>query len=373
MRILFILEYYPPHLGGIQVVFKNLAERLVERGHDVTVVTGRTGRTGATEVRNGVEIERSPVVDSIDRYTFTVTGIPKAISHAREADVIHTSTWTGAVPAWIAYQVTQTPAVMTVHEVFAPKWGQTDMGAFSTYLHKALEQALYRLSFDRYTTVSKYTKTQLVEQGKQPKTIDVIYNGIDTELFDPECVDSGWMKDELGLEGQFVYTYFGRPGPFKGVEYLVRAVPQIQQQIDDATLLLILSYEPRDRYEVILNLIQNLGVEDAVTVIDPVERTVLPEYVGGSDCVVVPSLSEGFGFTAAEACALDVPVVATTAGSLPEVVSGPHRLVEPAKPNELADGVIDIYHAEYDATPKRTFDWGRAIDEYLEVYSSIIT
>jgi glycosyltransferase involved in cell wall biosynthesis len=371
MNILFVLEYYPPHLGGIQVVFENLAERLAERGHDITVVTSRTGQTEMSENRNGVQISRSPVVDRVDRYTFTLSGIPKAIQHARQADVIHTSTWTGAVPGWIAKQITQTPSVMTVHEVFAPKWDDTDLGPVSARLHKLLEQGLYRLPFDHYTTVSEYTKRELTKQGKPEEEIDVIYNGIDTELFDPGTVDPNRMKKKLDLEDQFVYTYFGRPGPFKGVEYLVQAASGIHDQISDATLLLILSRHPQDRYEMVLELIRDLGIADHVTIIDPVERSELPQYVGGSDCVVVPSISEGFGFTAAEACALEVPVVATTAGSLPEVVSGTHRLVEPADPQSLTEGVLDIYHDGADNRSKRIFDWERAVDEYLAIYKKV--
>jgi glycosyltransferase involved in cell wall biosynthesis len=372
MKVTFVLEYYPPHLGGIQVVFKNLAERLADRGHDVTVVTARTPDTRRAEVRNGVSIRRSPVVGRLDRYTFTISGIPDAVVQCRQADIVHTSTWTGAVPGWLAKSITATPALMTVHEVFAPKWDETDMSLPSRLLHGKLEQALYSLSFDRYSVVSEYTKEQLVAQGKAAADIDVIYNGIDTDTFDPRRVEPDWMKTELGLEDQFVYTYFGRPGPFKGVEYLVRAVPRIRAEADDATLLLILSHEPQERYEALLETIDRLGIEDAVRVIDPVERSMLPQYVGGSDCVVVPSLSEGFGFTAAEACALDVPVVASNAASLPEVVSGAHRFVEPGNPNAIAEGVLDVRRGDHDVTPRRTFDWERAIDEYLETYESLL-
>lgn len=372
MHIVFILEYYPPHLGGIQVVFKNVAERLIQRGHDVTVVTGRTGDTETREVRNGVSICRVPVVEQLDRYVFTLTGIPAATREAYKADIIHTSTWTGVVPAWVAKQISRTPAVMTVHEVFAPKWDETDLGTFSTQLHKLLEQGVYQLSFDRYTTVSEYTKRQLVEQRKTSEEIEVVYNGVDTELFDPTRVNREWMKSEFGLQGQFVYTYFGRPGPFKGVEHLIRAVSYISQQLPDSILLLILGHQPRDRYEMILDLIRDLGIEDHIMIMDPVDRAYLPQYIGGSDCVVVPSISEGFGFTAAEACALEVPVVATTAASLPEVVSGVYYLVEPADPRSIAEGVLDIHQGDYKKKEKKTFDWERAVDEYLEVYASVV-
>ena len=41
MKILFVLENYIPHIGGVEVVFKNLAEGLVKLGHDVFLITHR--------------------------------------------------------------------------------------------------------------------------------------------------------------------------------------------------------------------------------------------------------------------------------------------------------------------------------------------
>ena len=81
--------------------------------------------------------------------------------------------------------------------------------------------------------------------------------------------------------------------------------------------MLILAKEPADRYDSIVRRIRQLDLGDRVRILDPRPRSELPDYVGSADCVVVPSLSEGFGFTAVEACALDLPVVVTRAGSLP--------------------------------------------------------
>ena len=41
MRILFVLENYLPHIGGVEILFKNLSESLVKKGHEVDLVTHR--------------------------------------------------------------------------------------------------------------------------------------------------------------------------------------------------------------------------------------------------------------------------------------------------------------------------------------------
>lgn len=61
-----------------------------------------------------------------------------------------------------------------------------------------------------------------------------------------------------------------------------------------------------------------------------------------ADLVVVPSRFEGFGLTALEAMALSRPVVATTAGGLPEVLGQAGVLVPPADPCALAQAIMDL-------------------------------
>ena len=55
------------------------------------------------------------------------------------------------------------------------------------------------------------------------------------------------------------------------------------------------------------------------------------------DCVVVPSLAEGFGFSTIEAAAMGKPVIASDAGSLPEVVSGKHLFFSSKNHLDLAE------------------------------------
>ena len=45
MKILFVCENYLPHIGGAEVVFKNLAERMIKLGHEVNLVTHKLKNT----------------------------------------------------------------------------------------------------------------------------------------------------------------------------------------------------------------------------------------------------------------------------------------------------------------------------------------
>ena len=99
----------------------------------------------------------------------------------------------------------------------------------------------------------------------------------------------------------------------------------------------------------------------------------LPGYHQASDCIIIPSLNEGFGFTCVEACTMERPVVVTTAGSLPEVVSGRYVTIAPGDSHAIADGVDKVYGKEYTVTGLKRFTWDEAVDTHLKVFERLTT
>lgn len=371
MHVLIICEYYPPYIGGVEIVFQNIAERLAARGYEVTVLTTRLPNTAARETRNGVNIHRVKTPKVGDRFFFSLCAIPKAIKLARDADVIHTTTWLAPIPAACARKVTSTPTVMTYHESLSDAYAASDANPIVWGCARALERFITLLPFDRYTAVSENTSSRLRKLGINDE-VTVVYNGIDSELFSE--VDSENPYHMHGISHEFLFLYFGRPGFTKGVDHLLEAFSRFRQTNAgyDAHLFMILAPEPEDRYERVRNQIDTLSVADDVTVIDPVDRCELPRYIGYADCVVVPSVSEGFGFTAAETCAVGTPIITTTAGSLPEVVGGEHLVVSPGQAESLARAMESAYFGEFDREPTKSFGWESKIDQYVSIYRSIL-
>ena len=95
----------------------------------------------------------------------------------------------------------------------------------------------------------------------------------------------------------------------------------------------------------VCDMVGLLDIKDDVVLSKSVPYNFLPEQIMASDCVVVPSLSEGFGFSAVEACAMGKPVVVSNVASLPEVVSGQYVLVEAKNPKAIAKGVVQVFDA----------------------------
>ena len=119
------------------------------------------------------------------------------------------------------------------------------------------------------------------------------------------------------------------------------------------------------------------GVVRHVGYVDPAERRALYE---GARLLVQPSFEEGFGFPVLEAMTLGVPVVAANRGSLPEVLDDAGPLVDPEKPEDIANAISrvltdDAYAAACTARGLervRAFRWDETARRVYETYSQAI-
>ncbi len=387
MNILFVIENYLPHIGGVESVFRNLAEGLVKQGHTTTIITHRIKGTAAEETMNGVRVKRVSCLGS--RYLFTFFSIPAAIAAAKNADIVHTTTFNGFFPAWVAAKLNRKPLVATIHEVWLGKWNEyTDFGWLKSLLHDWTERLIYLLpSVDKYVAVSNSTRQQLLRIGK--KNAVTIYNGVDYAHFNPRKHNGTSVRKKYSLQKSYVVLVYGRPGPSKGIEYAIAAMKEITQMVPTAKMVLMLSRDKqyRAKYSQLLRLIKKLQLEGKITSIPPVPHRELPDYIMAADCVVVPSLSEGFGYTAAEAAAMGKPIVASNTTSLPEVVSGKHILVQPKNSHEIAQAVASMFHGKYksaaaDCTfriaelchkiPLRKFTVEENVRSYIAAYNKLL-
>jgi len=374
MKILFVLEFYPPHIGGVEIVFKNLAEGLVKEGHEVTIVTQRLNRTKKQEIVNGVSIFRINCLSS--RYLFTFLSIPKVFNLAKQADIIHTTTYNGAFPSWIAARLLRKPSIITIHEILGKSWLTFgNLNWFTAKLHQFLERLIIFLNFDCFVSVSESTKRNLLKHdSKLEKKSVVVYNGVDYDFFNSKKYDGKKIRKKLGLNKKFVYLFYGRPGISKGLEYLIKAVPKISKNIPNSKFLAIVSGHGtfEKSYEQILKLINKLNIKNNMILLNPVPRKELPNYIKAADCVVVPSLTEGFGFTAAESSAMGKAIVASNTDSLPEVVSGKYVLVKSASPKAIARGVELVYRKKVKIRERKKFSLNDNIENYQRVYKQLL-
>jgi D-inositol-3-phosphate glycosyltransferase len=374
-RILFVLEYFPPHVGGVETLFAHLTAALVAEGHTVTVVTLRLPGTKAREVRDGVRIVRVPTPQRARRYLFTLLAFPVALRHALCADLVHTTTYNAGFPGWFAAFLTRKPVALTVHEVFGEQWNNlTGMHPLAGYGFRAFEWALLHLPFAQYLCSSEFTRGRLVRLiGVPPERAHVAYPAMDYAFWDRDAHAPRDLKAALGLRPEtFLSLYFGRPGISKGVEYLIDAAAIVRERLPDSHLLLLLADDPLDHYQRLLGRIDDLGLHGAVTVLPPVPRPDLPGYLLAVDAVVIPSVSEGFGYAAVEAVTLGCTVIATTGHSVEEVVGEAVELVPPRDPQAIAAALLRAAQTPPQRRTPRRFDLAGHIAVVKRAYARML-
>lgn len=384
MNILFVCENYYPHFGGAEVLFKNLAERFVQRGHSATVLTHLLPGTEKQQILSGVRIYRVPSFFS--RYVFTFSSLLKACQEARTRDILQTTTFNGAFPAWCAAKLWGKPVVLTVHEVWGKKWQEiTDFPWLKSKLHQFLEKMIYLLPFDQYICVSEATRQDLLQQNISPEKIVVVHNGLDYLHFDPQKVSQKEitaLRKKMGLaSGHGAFLSWGRPGPSKGFEYLLTAFSLFLQKISEkaparqsAELLLMFGSKEKyaSKYQQLLALVRHLGLQEKVKILDSLPYQHLPVLIAAADYVVVPSVSEGFGYAAVEAMAMGKPLLVSDAGSLPEIVGGKHLIFKKKNPLDLAEKMGKAFSGEWILAKKKTYPWEQCVEGYLQTYGAIL-
>lgn len=357
MQILFFLENYYPKIGGVETLFKSLAEALVQKGHQVKVLTTRpSSEVPSTEWIQGVEIVRLAYPN---RYLFTFLSFFSALKHVKQADFIHTTSYNAALPALLSGKCYGKKVSVTFHEVWGSLWFKLPfMNPVARFFHYLFEQFLLKLPFHTFIAVSQNTATRLLESKIKPAKIKRIYNGIDYSVFETVPEPSG------GNASVFTFTYFGRLGMSKGLDILTQAIALLRHSPQEFSVQLIIPTEPRGMYRQLKSAIKRFGIADRVVLTAHLPYSELLCALKQSDSILIPSYSEGFCYAAVEAIALGVPVISSDQGALKEVVSGKFIKMKHFSPQGLAEAMTAALEGKWSVSPVKKFNLTDTVRQY---------
>jgi glycosyltransferase involved in cell wall biosynthesis len=204
----------------------------------------------------------------------------------------------------------------------------------------------------------------LVHQPKVRKAAHPSY-----DVFKLDNTDKETSRSKLGLSGR-VILFFGLVRAYKGLNYLLEAMPEVRKRIPDANLVVAGEfYDDKNKY---VEQVKSLGIEDCVIIHDNyVPNEEVGSYFTASDVVVLPYVSATQSGIVQIAFGFNRPVITTDVGGLPEAVKdGVTGMIVPsADSNALADGIIKFfeegrgeYFAQNIAQSCAEFSWDRMVE-----------
>ena len=362
MKILFVLENYYPNVGGVETLFKNLIESLAEKGHQITIMTTRLDPSHPLkEELPNITIYRYPFRN---RYAFTFLALFPMLKHISSVDLVHTTSYNAAFPAFIASKLRGKKVIITFHEVWGSLWYKLPfMSAFTRLGHSVFERVLLKFSFDKVVAVSESTAEKLIEYGIRSKDIEIIHNGINYDEWKP--------IETKNPDKPFTYTYYGRLGISKGLNLLIKAADIIRMNHPESRFKMIIPRVPEALYKHVLSLIEQKELSSHIEMHHELPKDKLIEEICSSDCVVIPSYSEGFCFAAVETSALNIPIVSSNQTALKETVTGRHVKMKDMTVPGLVNAVEAAMRGEWEYSEPKTFPLEENTEKYIQLYEQL--
>ena len=204
-----------------------------------------------------------------------------------------------------------------------------------------LSRRKYSKRIDTLIAISDGVKRVLVQGGIDPHKIAVVPSGIDFSFYQGD-MPRDFLQKECGFDpSDYLVGIVAQLEDHKGHRYLIEAANILREKT--RKLKIVIVGEGSLRLE-LTKQAQSLNVKDVVYFMG--FRSDIPRILASLDLFVLSSHLEGLGSSIMDAMACRLPVVATRAGGIPELVKNGETglLVPPRNPEALAEAILTLYH-----------------------------
>ena len=346
MKVLIVLTYYRPHTSGLTIYAERLARGLVARGHQVTVLTSRFDRSCPLDTMEaGVRVVRAPVLFRISKGVIMPTFGWLATRLVYEHDVVslHLPQFDAAGVA-ARGRLMGRPTALTYHcDLKLPA------GAFNWTVNQVVH-VMNRLAGLLTNRVIAYTQ-DFADHSPFLSTfrrkLEVIPPPVELPAVGPGAVAA--FAKMHNMDGRRpVIGMAARLASEKGVEVLLRALPQVLETYPEARVVFAGQYRQVLGEEAYARRLEPLFCQhgerwEFLGVLSPLQMAAMyPEL----DVVVVPSLNstESFGLVQVEAMLCGTPSIASDLPGVrqPVLQAGMGEVVPVGDSAALAEAIIKV-------------------------------
>jgi phosphatidyl-myo-inositol alpha-mannosyltransferase len=361
VRLALVCPYAWEAAGGVQVHVRNLALRLLERGHEVVVLAPSRSSPVDPWVRTvggPVGVPYRGTVAPIAPFSYRRT---RDTLRAFRPDVVHVHEPLTPSSSMFATLAARAPVVATVHAYLDRS---RLMGLAAPLLRRVWRKVDVGIAVSE--AAGSFLRRAIPDAG-----LEIVPNGVDVRAFaEPRSVA------ELPAGRRIVWA--NRLDPQKGFPVAVAAFSKVLADVPDALLVVI--GDGRDREA--LGLLSE-PARARVEMRGVVPNDEIPSYHAACDVFVSAAVGqESFGIALVEAMAAGLPVVATDIPGYREVVTDgvEGSLVPPRDPEALAAGLVRILQDQGLAERlgragrerARSYDWPSVVDRLEELYGRAV-
>jgi colanic acid biosynthesis glycosyl transferase WcaI len=406
MRVLIYSYNYHPEPIGIAPLMTELAEGLVQRGHEVRVITGMPnyperkiydeykGKWYVTEERNGVTIQRSyvwvkPKPKLIDRLllesSFVLSSFLQAL-RGWQPDVILLTVppLPVCVPAALLGWFYNCPVVLNLQDILPEAAIHTGVlkNKHMIRVFEGLEKFAYRTAHTISVIADGFTDN-LVSKGVPAEKITCIPNWVDVNFIRPLPKKGNAFRSAYGLDDKFVVLYSGNIALTQGLETVVEAASRLRH-VPEVVFVIVGEARALKRLQAHCQKCN----ADNVLLLPFQPREQLPEMLAAADVGLIVQKSNVISFNmpsktqvllaSGRPVIASVPDVGTTARAIRQ--SGGGLVVSPEDPGALADAVLELYadptQAEILGQRGRQFaldrySFDQALNQYEALFSAV--
>lgn len=351
MRILMASHGYPPTVSGVTLVVQKVARAMVQRGHEVTVITASEHGDPYRDQDEGVQLIR---IRAAFNPFWREAPIPfigqndlEEIVEEMQPDIVHAheSAFLGMQVARLDHGA-DLPRVASCY--YVPRFAARYL-SWNDEPREVVERLVHFYStwfYNQFDHVVFSTSAHHAYFASPDLTVatSIISNGVNTKRYRPSSAETALHDEEVEASHPLPphprILFVSRLAKDKEIDILIRAMPLLWAR-HRAHLLLAGRGDDQHRLEAVT---RELGLEHCVHFLGFVPEADLPSIYRLSDLFAIASICEVQSLPTLQGAATGLPLVATDAVALPELVHDQVNgfLVEPGQPEALAEAASQI-------------------------------
>jgi glycosyltransferase involved in cell wall biosynthesis len=326
LNILYITQWYGSAGGGGEVIFYNLANGMVKRGHRVDVICAKTINLGEYRNESITTHTIEPVIETLppsltQNARFILNAIKRGyhVIKKKNIEVIHANNLASVIAGSMLSKITKKPLIVTIHDIFSTSspehwknWVAQDkkISRVTPTIAPLIEKITVKAPSSVIHTVSEASKDDLIRFGARASKIRIIPNGLDAKGY--------YRQSRSQIEYHDYFLFIGRLVFYKNLDVVITAFTDVVKKAASCKLVVVGDGPMLTKWQ---KKVSDLGLNKSVIFLGYVSEDEKIQLLSKCRALVLPSFVEGFGFVILESFAMEKPVIVSNIKPLSEIIS----------------------------------------------------